>query len=79
MTATVPSPSARLGALPWDWFHTVIVLLFGVGWAMDAFEVTLIGTVLGARAGVSTGVRAQAPCGRLKMSCDRAPSSGNRT
>jgi MFS family permease len=26
----------------------VIVLLFGMGWAMDAFEVTLIGNVLGA-------------------------------
>ncbi|MGC8476958.1 MAG: MFS transporter [Acetobacteraceae bacterium] len=40
--------SARLGHLPWSRFHTVLVLLFGLGWAMDAFEVTLIGTVLGA-------------------------------
>ncbi len=47
MTATAPA-STRLGAVPWNRFHTVIVLLFGVGWAMDAFEVTLIGTVLGA-------------------------------
>jgi MFS family permease len=39
--------SARLGHLPWSRFHTVLVLLFGLGWAMDAFEVTLIGTVLG--------------------------------
>lgn len=47
MTARAPA-AARLAALPWNRFHTVIVLLFGVGWAMDAFEVTLIGTVLGA-------------------------------
>jgi MFS family permease len=38
----------RLATMPWNRFHTVIVLLFGMGWAMDAFEVTLIGNVLGA-------------------------------
>ena len=38
----------RLSNLRWNRFHTVIVLLFGMGWAMDAFEVTLIGNVLGA-------------------------------
>ncbi|HUA76740.1 MAG TPA: MFS transporter, partial [Acetobacteraceae bacterium] len=32
----------------WSRFHTMAVLLFGIGWAMDAFEVTLIGNVLGA-------------------------------
>ncbi|HTU56201.1 MAG TPA: MFS transporter [Acetobacteraceae bacterium] len=32
----------------WTRFHTMAVVLFGVGWAMDAFEVTLIGNVLGA-------------------------------
>lgn len=37
-----------LSALPWRRFHTIAVLLFGVGWAMDAFEVTLIGNVMGA-------------------------------
>ena len=37
-----------LADLPWNRFHTVMVLLFGLGWAMDAFEVTLIGNVLGA-------------------------------
>ncbi len=43
------SPMAgRLSALRWNRFHTVMVLLFGMGWAMDAFEVTLIGNVLGA-------------------------------
>lgn len=40
--------AARLATLRWNRFHTVIVLLFGLGWAMDAFEVTLIGNVLGA-------------------------------
>jgi len=38
----------RLSTMRWNRFHTVIVLLFGIGWAMDAFEVTLIGNVLGA-------------------------------
>lgn len=37
-----------LSGMQWNRFHTVIVLLFGMGWAMDAFEVTLIGNVLGA-------------------------------
>ena len=49
--ATAPTPADGLDALseaPWRRFHTIAVLLFGVGWAMDAFEVTLIGTVLGA-------------------------------
>ncbi len=32
----------------WSRLHTMAVLLFGIGWAMDAFEVTLIGNVLGA-------------------------------
>ncbi len=54
MTVTTPpeapdSPIVeRLSVMPWNRFHTVIVLLFGMGWAMDAFEVTLIGNVLGA-------------------------------
>lgn len=38
----------RLSRVGWNRFHTVVVLVFGVGWAMDAFEVTLIGNVLGA-------------------------------
>ncbi len=37
-----------LSNLRWNRFHTAIVLLFGLGWALDAFEVTLIGNVLGA-------------------------------
>ena len=44
-----PSPMVeRLATMQWNRFHTVIVLLFGMGWAMDAFEVTLIGNVRGA-------------------------------
>ncbi len=49
--AAEPRPSpvvGRLSAMPWNRFHTIMVLLFGIGWAMDAFEVTLIGNVLGA-------------------------------
>ena len=38
----------RLSSVAWNRFHTGVVVLFGVGWAMDAFEVTLIGNVLGA-------------------------------
>lgn len=38
----------RLSNSPWTRFHTVAVLMFGFGWAMDSFEVTLIGNVLGA-------------------------------
>jgi MFS family permease len=38
----------RLSESRWTRFHTVAVLLFGLGWAMDSFEVTLIGNVLGA-------------------------------
>jgi MFS family permease len=37
-----------LSTLRWNRFHTVAVLLFGLGWALDAFEVTLIGNVMGA-------------------------------
>ncbi len=37
-----------LANLRWNRFHTIVVLLFGLGWALDAFEVTLIGNVLGA-------------------------------
>lgn len=39
---------ATLSELRWNRFHTIAVLLFGLGWALDSFEVTLIGNVLGA-------------------------------
>lgn len=49
---TDPAPDnallATLSDLHWNRFHTMAVLLFGLGWALDAFEVTLIGNVLGA-------------------------------
>lgn len=54
MSETQGSPASAeamrctLNDLPWNRFHTMMVLLFGLGWAMDAFEVTLIGNVLGA-------------------------------
>lgn len=37
----------RLDALRWNRFHTVALLVLGVGWGFDAFEVTLISNVLG--------------------------------
>lgn len=36
-----------LDGLRWNRFHTVAVLALGVGWGLDAFEVTLISNVLG--------------------------------
>jgi MFS family permease len=47
-TSDAATMAERLSTMRWNRFHTVIVLLFGIGWAMDAFEVTLIGNVLGA-------------------------------
>ncbi|HUW80967.1 MAG TPA: MFS transporter [Acidocella sp.] len=47
-TATEAGLLNQLSILRWNRFHTVVVLLFGLGWALDAFEVTLIGNVLGA-------------------------------
>ncbi|MEO8993765.1 MAG: MFS transporter [Rhodanobacter sp.] len=37
----------RLDALHWNRFHTVALLVLGVGWGFDALEVTLISSVLG--------------------------------
>jgi MFS family permease len=51
-----------LSNLRWNRFHTIVVLLFGLGWALDAFEVTLIGNVLGA-------LRAHFHLGSNAMSC----------
>ena len=41
-----PSVGARLDGLRWNHFHTVALLVLGVGWGFDAFEVTLISNVL---------------------------------
>jgi MFS family permease len=37
----------RLDALPWTRFHTRVTLALGIGWLLDAFEVNVIGSVLG--------------------------------
>ncbi|MDQ3600206.1 MAG: MFS transporter [Actinomycetota bacterium] len=36
----------RLDTAPWRGIHTRILLVLGVGWALDAFEVTIINNVL---------------------------------
>jgi MFS family permease len=37
----------RLDRLPWTTLHTRITMALGVGWLLDAFEVTIVGNVLG--------------------------------
>jgi MFS family permease len=37
----------RLDSLPWNKFHSRAAVTLGLGWGMDAFEVTLIGSILG--------------------------------
>jgi MFS family permease len=37
----------RLDRLRWSRFHTLIVAVLGVGWLLDAFEVNIVGSVLG--------------------------------
>src|SRR5262245_39188148 len=39
---------ARLDALPWGGFHTLVVAALGVTWILDGLEVTLAGAVSGA-------------------------------
>lgn len=36
----------RLDTAPWNRLHTRILLVLGIGWALDAFEVTIINNVL---------------------------------
>ncbi|MDE8346072.1 MAG: MFS transporter, partial [Acidocella sp.] len=38
---------ARLDNLPWNRCHSRIAVSLGLGWGMDAFEVTLVGSILG--------------------------------
>jgi MFS family permease len=38
---------ARLDALPWGRFHTLVVVALGVTWILDGLEVTLAGAVAG--------------------------------
>jgi MFS family permease len=37
----------RLDAMRWNKFHRRAAVVLGLGWGMDAFEVTLIGSILG--------------------------------
>jgi len=37
----------RMDAMPWNRFHRRAAVTLGLGWGMDAFEVTLIGSILG--------------------------------
>lgn len=37
----------QLDSLPWNRFHRRAAVTLGLGWGMDAFEVTLIGSILG--------------------------------
>ncbi len=38
---------ARLDSLPWSRFHTRFLIALGVTWILDAFEVVIVGNVLG--------------------------------
>ncbi|HUZ06663.1 MAG TPA: MFS transporter [Candidatus Paceibacterota bacterium] len=46
-SATTGSIGDRLDRLPWTPFHTRVTLVLGIGWMLDAFEVNVIGNVLG--------------------------------
>ena len=37
----------QLDGIPWNRFHRKVSVTLGLGWGMDAFEVTLIGSILG--------------------------------
>ena len=39
---------ARLDALPWSRFHTLVIAALGITWVLDGLEVTLAGSVSGA-------------------------------
>jgi len=39
--------TARLDRLPWGKFHTIVTAALALGWALDMFETTIIGSVLG--------------------------------
>ena len=39
--------TARLDRLAWGRFHTVVTVALSLGWALDAFETNIIGSVLG--------------------------------
>ncbi|HEV2579999.1 MAG TPA: MFS transporter, partial [Ktedonobacteraceae bacterium] len=37
----------RLDLLRWSRFHTMVTAVLGIGWLLDAFEVNIVGSVLG--------------------------------
>ncbi len=39
--------TCRLDALPWSRFHTKFLIALGITWILDAFEVVIVGNVLG--------------------------------
>jgi MFS family permease len=38
----------RLDRLPWDRFHTLVVVALGITWILDGLEVTMVGSLAGA-------------------------------
>ncbi len=46
-SATDDEAHVRLDRVGWRRIHTRVVLVLGVGWMLDAFEVNLVGSVLG--------------------------------
>jgi MFS family permease len=46
-TAVLTQILARLDRLPWGRFHTKMTLALGFGWVLDAFEITIIGSIIG--------------------------------
>src|SRR5438105_10547138 len=47
-TIVESSVPARLDALPWARFHSLVVVALGITWVLDGLEVTLAGAVSGA-------------------------------
>ncbi|HLX30899.1 MAG TPA: MFS transporter [Casimicrobiaceae bacterium] len=47
-TIVETSIPARLDALPWSRFHTLVIVALGITWVLDGLEVTLAGAVSGA-------------------------------
>src|SRR6202166_512029 len=37
--------AARLDRLPWDRFHTLVVVALGITWILDGLEVTIVGSL----------------------------------
>src|SRR5689334_8327371 len=47
-TIVESSIPARLDALPWSRFHSLVIVALGITWILDGLEVTLAGAVAGA-------------------------------